>query len=118
VTTAATSATVAVFAALGDSNRQALLSLLAERGRASASALAPTLSVSRQAINKHLNVLERAGLVESARSGREVLYSVRSDELDRSARWLRELSAEWDARLATIKTAAEALQTPQAASGA
>jgi DNA-binding transcriptional ArsR family regulator len=94
------------------------LTLLVERGRASASTLTPAMSVSRQAVNKHLNVLERAGLVESARSGREVLYSVRSDELDRSARWLRELSAEWDARLATIKTAAEALQTPQAASGA
>jgi DNA-binding transcriptional ArsR family regulator len=66
------------------------------------------MSVSRQAINKHLNVLERAGLVESARSGREVLYSVRRDELDRSATWLREVAEQWDRRLAMIKAIAEA----------
>lgn len=100
--------TAVVFAALGDANRQTLLSLLAQRGRASASALTPAMSVSRQAINKHLNVLARAGLVESARSGREVLYSVRRDELDRSATWLREVAEQWDRRLAMIKAIAEA----------
>lgn len=101
-----------MFAALGDPNRQALLGLLADRGRASASSLTPAMSVSRQAVNKHLDVLERAGLVESARSGREVLYSVRRDELDRSAEWLHELASQWDQRLATIKSMAETPDAP------
>lgn len=108
----AQTSTVAVFAALGDPNRQALLGLLADRGRASASSLTPAMSVSRQAVNKHLDVLERAGLVESARSGREVLYSVRRDELDRSAEWLHELASQWDQRLATIKSMAETPDAP------
>lgn len=100
--------TAPVFAALGDPNRQTLLLLLAHSGRASASSLAPSLEVSRQAVDKHLRVLERAGLVESARSGREVLYTVRRAELDRSAAWLRELAENWDKRLDAIKIAAEA----------
>jgi DNA-binding transcriptional ArsR family regulator len=64
--------------------------------------------VSRQAVVKHLQVLEAAGLVQAARAGREVLYSVRPEPLDASARWLAELSAAWDRRLAAIKRAAEA----------
>lgn len=104
---AAAATTAPVFAALGDANRQRLLMMLVRDGRASASSLAPSLDVSRQAVDKHLRVLARAGLIESARAGREVLYSVRSRELDRSAAWLRELATGWDARLASIKDAAE-----------
>jgi Predicted transcriptional regulators len=105
--TAAALTTAPVFAALGDPNRQTLLLLLVREGRASASSLAPSLEVSRQAVDKHLRVLERAGLVESARSGREVLYTVRRAELERSAAWLRELAENWERRLGAIKTAAE-----------
>ncbi|HEY5221625.1 MAG TPA: metalloregulator ArsR/SmtB family transcription factor [Microbacteriaceae bacterium] len=107
--TTAPAATAPVFAALGDANRQRLLFLLVRDGRASASSLAPSLEVSRQAVDKHLRVLARAGLVESARAGREVLYSVRREELERSAAWLRELADGWDTRLASIKAAAEAI---------
>ena len=112
----ATPAPTVVFSALGDPNRQTLLGILAERGPASASSLSPQLSVTRQAVNKHLNVLERAGLVESARSGREVLYSVRGDQLDRSAEWLRELGEHWDRRLVEVKAAAEVAATSSLAS--
>jgi len=96
-----------VFAALGDPTRQHLLELLAERGRASATTLAGPLGVTRQAVNKHLAVLERAGLVGSVRQGREVLYAVRRIELDRSAAWLLERAERWDRRLAALKAAAE-----------
>ena len=98
---------VEVFAALGDPNRQKLLELLAARGGTSATSLAALVEVTRQAVDKHLRVLERAGLVSSTRVGREVLYAVRRDELDRSAAWLSQVSANWDRRLAAIKAAAE-----------
>jgi DNA-binding transcriptional ArsR family regulator len=66
------------------------------------------LPVSRQAVVKHLQVLETAGLVEGVRAGREVLYSARPEPLDASARWLANLSASWDRRLTALKRAAEA----------
>lgn len=99
--------TAPVFAALGDPHRQQLLMMLVHGGQASASALAPSLEVTRQAVDRHLRVLARAGLIEPKRSGREVLYSVRRVELDRSAAWLRDLADGWDRRLSAIKAAAE-----------
>jgi DNA-binding transcriptional ArsR family regulator len=96
-----------VFAALGDATRQRLLELLAEQGQASATTLAGPLGVTRQAVNKHLAVLERVGLVGSVRHGREVLYTVRRIELERSAAWLLERAERWDRRLAALKDAAE-----------
>lgn len=57
---------------------------------------------------KHLAVLDRAGLVVSRRAGREVRYSVRTEALDETARWMAGLAAQWDARLAAIKRIAEA----------
>ena len=102
-----------VFAALGDPNRQRLLELIADRGRATATTLAAPVAVTRQAVDKHLRVLERAGLVAATREGREVLYSVRRDELDRTAAWLTQLGATWDRRLAAIKELAEAGEPPR-----
>jgi len=99
---------VEVFAALGDPNRQRILELLATRGRASATALAEPISVTRQAVDKHLRVLRRAGLLSASREGREVLYAVRGEELERSAAWLSDVAARWDRRLAGVKAAAEA----------
>ena len=97
----------AVLAALADPTRRRVLDLLGSRGEASASALADHLPVSRQAIVKHLATLERAGLVEGRRSGREVRYAVRPDRLGRTARWMADLAAEWDNRLGAIKRIAE-----------
>jgi hypothetical protein len=64
--------------------------------------------VSRQAVIKHLHVLEDVGLVIGGRAGREVLYQVRPEPLDISARWLADRAAAWDRRLAAIKRVAEA----------
>ncbi|HVX29198.1 MAG TPA: metalloregulator ArsR/SmtB family transcription factor, partial [Nitrolancea sp.] len=89
-----------VLAALADPTRRQLLGALAEEGEASASRLASRLPVSRQAIAKHLQLLEEAGLVSGGRSGREVLYHVETDSLEASARWMAELAATWDRRLA------------------
>ena len=99
---------VPVFAALGDETRWSILSALGE-GDASASALAGRLPVSRQAIAKHLAVLEEVGVVESVRVGREVQYRVIGSQLSSTARRLDAIGAEWDRRLALIKEIAEGL---------
>jgi DNA-binding transcriptional ArsR family regulator len=101
-----------VFVALAEPTRRQLLDVLAARGEATATVLAAKLPVSRQAVVKHLAVLDRAGLVRGVRRGREVRYAVRPDRLDATARWLAGLAAEWDARLAAIKRLAEADESP------
>ena len=63
--------------------------------------------MSRQAVVKHLTVLDSAGLVGGVKAGREVRYAVRSDALDATARWMASLAADWDRRLARIKRFAE-----------
>jgi len=99
-----------VLVALADPRRRELLAALVDRGSASATTLAGLLPVSRQAVLKHLEVLEKAGLVVSGRQGREVLYRVRREPLDASRKWLEDLGALWDRRLSAIKLAAEAVE--------
>jgi DNA-binding transcriptional ArsR family regulator len=96
-----------LFAALADPTRQQLLDILAARGGATASTLAVGLPISRQAVVKHLAILERAGLIVGQRRGREVRYSVRPARLAAAARWLDDRAAFWDAHLAAIKRLAE-----------
>lgn len=99
-----------VLIALADPTRRQLLDLLAVHGEATATTLAEQLPVSRQAVVKHLTVLDSAGLVSSRRVGREVKYAVRPAALDATARWMAALATDWDRRLATIKRAAEAAE--------
>jgi DNA-binding transcriptional ArsR family regulator len=103
-----TATLVPVFAALGDETRWSILAALGE-GDASASALAALLPVSRQAIAKHLTVLQEVGLVEPVRVGREVRYRVIGSQLSATARRLDAIGTEWDRRLAAIKRIAEGL---------
>ncbi|GHE68363.1 putative transcriptional regulator, ArsR [Streptomyces spiralis] len=104
------SAVDSVLAALADPTRRQLLDLLAAQGQATATTLAERLPVSRQAVVKHLAVLDAAGLVSGSRVGREVRYAVRPAALDATARWMASLAADWDRRLANIKRAAEAAE--------
>jgi DNA-binding transcriptional ArsR family regulator len=99
---------VPMFAALGDETRWSILVALGE-GDASASALAERLPVSRQAIAKHLAVLQEVGVVESVRVGRELRYRVLGTSLSTAAHRLDAIGAEWDTRLAAIKRIAESL---------
>ncbi|MGW7056136.1 ArsR/SmtB family transcription factor [Streptomyces sp. NPDC054887] len=99
-----------VLAALADPTRRRLLDLLAARGEATATTLAGPLPVSRQAVVKHLAVLDAAGLVTSGRVGREVRYAVRPAALDATARWMSALATDWDRKLAKIKRIAEAAE--------
>ena len=98
----------AVFAALADPTRRELLELLAAHGEVTATGLAERLPVTRQAVVKHLAVLDAAHLVAGTKVGREVRYSVRPSTVEQTARWLATLAADWDRRLAWIKRLAEA----------
>lgn len=97
---------VPMFAALGDETRWSILAALGE-GDASASALAERLPVTRQAIAKHLAVLQAVGLVNSVRVGRELRYSVIGARLTDTARQLDRIGDDWDRRLDAIKRIAE-----------
>lgn len=99
--------TGAVLTALADPTRRRILDLLAARGEATATVLAAELPVTRQGVVKHLGALDRAGLVAGHRRGREVRYQVRPEPLSATARWLEQVAAQWDARLAMIKRIAE-----------
>lgn len=97
----------AVFAALGDPTRRTILEQLGLGEDVTASGLADRLPVSRQAIAKHLGILERAGLVVAQRDGRDVRYAVEGRRLEEASRWMTERATVWDRRLAAIKRLAE-----------
>ena len=103
-----TATMVPVFAALGDDTRWSVLAALGE-GDASASALASRLPVSRQAIAKHLAVLEEVGLVEPAGGGAQLRPEHAEAHLASDAHRLDAIGAEWDRRLAAIREIAEGL---------
>lgn len=98
-----------LWAAIGEPARRRIVDLLLERGDLSASALAAEMPVTRQAVAKHLTVLERVGLVSGSRHGREVLWTVRPDALDEATAEMGRIAARWDRRLDRIKQIAESI---------
>lgn len=96
-----------VFAALGDPTRAALLTKLAADGRGTATSLTAVTDVSRQAVDRHLRVLAEAGLVESRREGREVVYGLNAGAVRGSVEWLERLGRSWENRLLALKREAE-----------
>ena len=84
-----------VFAALADPRRRELLELLGRSAGSSASSLAASLPISRQAVAQHLAVLEDSSLVSRRRAGREVLFSVRPEQLAATATWLTDRAIAW-----------------------
>jgi DNA-binding transcriptional ArsR family regulator len=93
----------AVFGALADPTRRALLSAIADQPRATATELASELPISRQAVLKHLGALTDAGLLDRERSGREVRYRVTPAPLSDAVSWMAEVGGQWDERLAALK---------------
>ena len=98
-----------LWAAVADPTRRKLLDVLLARGEATATVLATELPVTRQAVSKHLAVLDRVGLVERRQRGREVRYAVRPERLDAAAESMARVATEWDQRLAAIKRLAESV---------
>ena len=103
-----------LWAAVADPNRRRLLDLLVA-GVATPTALSESLPITRQAVAKHLAVLDRVGLVEARRHGREVRYAVRVDRLLAARASMAKVAREWDTRLAKIKQLAEAGAQTEAA---
>jgi len=97
-----------LWSVIAEPSRRRVLDLLVSNGEASAWRLAGHVPFSRQAVSKHLAVLEEAGFVGHRKQGREVLYQVEPDRLHQATRAMTELAAQWDRRLLTIKRLAEA----------
>jgi DNA-binding transcriptional ArsR family regulator len=96
--------TDSIFEALADPTRRRVMRLLAENGPSSATSLADGLPVSRQAVSKHLNALEEAGLVSGERHGREVRFRLTPAPLAEAVSWMAAVGSEWDERLAALRT--------------
>ena len=103
----------AIWSAVGDPTRRRMLDLLLTDGGGTATTLSQQLPVTRQAVAKHLGVLDRVGLVHVTPSGRERLYEVDEAQLARAVAQLSSVGATWDARLRRIKRFAEAVQGSQ-----
>jgi DNA-binding transcriptional ArsR family regulator len=101
-----------LWSAVGDPTRRRMLDLLLTGG-GTATTLSEQLPVTRQAVAKHLGVLDRVGLVHVTPSGRERLYEVDEAQLARAVAQLSSVGATWDARLRRIKRIAEAIQRSQ-----
>lgn len=91
----------AVFGALADPTRRALLTRVAAHP-STATELAGDLPISRQAVVKQLGALADAGLLARERAGREVRYRVTPAPLSDAVSWIAEVGSQWDERLATL----------------
>ena len=100
-------ARAAIFAALGDETRLALVGRLSDGTPHSISRLAAGSRLTRQAITKHLKVLEGAGVVRSIRVGRESLFEFRPQRLQEAEAYLARVSQQWDAALGRLKALVE-----------
>ncbi|UWE11069.1 ArsR/SmtB family transcription factor [Actinacidiphila bryophytorum] len=99
-----------IWSAIGDPTRRRLLDLLLAEGVGTPTSLSDRLPITRQAVTKHLGVLDRAGLVHATPLGRERRYEVDEAQLARAVRQLTEVGSTWDARLNRIKRIAEQIQ--------
>lgn len=102
-----------LWSAIGDPTRRRMLDLLLVDGAGTATTLSQQLPVTRQAVAKHLGVLDRVGLVRATPAGREKRYQVDDAQLSRAVAQLSSVGAAWDARLQRIKRIAEAIQRAQ-----
>ena len=96
-------ASAALFAALGDQKRLWLVSRLCGEGPVSITRLASGARITRQAVTKHLCVMEHAGLVRSSRRGRERVWQLEQQRLDEARRYLNQISAQWDEALERLR---------------
>jgi DNA-binding transcriptional ArsR family regulator len=96
-----------IFAALGDRTRLSLLMTLSDGVTRSITMLSADSRLTRQAVTKHLRVLEGAGLVESVRQGRESRFVARPEPLDEARAYLDRVARQWDDALLRLKAFVE-----------
>ena len=92
-----------LFAALGDETRLHLVTRLCDDGPLSITRLTAGSRVTRQAITKHLRVMEGSGLVHSVRTGRESVWQLDRRRLEEARRYLDTISKQWDAALLRLR---------------
>jgi DNA-binding transcriptional ArsR family regulator len=97
-----------LWSAIADPSRRLVLDLLVGGEGTTASSLAQNVPFSRQAVTKHLVVLEQAGLINRQKEGREVRFRVDPERLNDAAQAMAGLASQWDQRLQAIKRLAEA----------
>ena len=91
-----------VFAALADPTRRAMVESLATEP-STATRLASSMPISRQAVAKHLALLREAELLDAERVGRETVYTLRPGSLGEVSAWARRVGGLWDERLARLE---------------
>jgi DNA-binding transcriptional ArsR family regulator len=97
-----------LFAALGDETRLRLVASLCQHGPMSITRLTAGTKVTRQAVSKHLRLMEDAGLVRATRHGRESVWELEPERLEEARRRLDGISRRWDAALGRLKKFVEA----------
>jgi DNA-binding transcriptional ArsR family regulator len=97
----------ALFAALGDNSRWQLVLRLCDDGPLSIARLTAGSKVTRQAVSKHLRVMEHAGLVRSRRRGRERIWQLEQRRLEDARRYLEMISSQWDQALDRLRSFVE-----------
>jgi DNA-binding transcriptional ArsR family regulator len=103
IATRARTAPAPLFAALGDETRLRLVFRLCDNGPQSITKLTADSKVTRQAISKHLLVMEKAGLVRSERHGRESVWQLDQNRLEEARRQLETISKQWDQALCRLR---------------
>ena len=96
-----------LFAALGDPTRLRIVAQLSSKGPQSIARLTGATNVTRQAVTKHLETLAGAGLVRSARDGRERIWAIEVRQLDVARRHLEQVSARWDEAIERLRAFVE-----------
>jgi DNA-binding transcriptional ArsR family regulator len=96
-----------IFAALGDRTRLSLLMKLSDGQTQSIARLSGDTRLTRQAVTKHLHVLEKAGLVSSVRVGRESQFAYNAEPVAEAKSFLEMVSAQWDDALSRLRTFVE-----------
>jgi len=92
-----------VFDALADPTRRALISVLAANEGITITRLSSYVSISRQAVSKHLRIIEAAGFVSIEQQGRERLLTFSPKPLQTASTWMQQIEVEWDMRMDNLR---------------